>query len=129
MQVITAPSGAVIVNDAYNANPTSVMAALDALAAMRANRRVAVLGLMAEISDAPAAHRHVAAHAARLGIEVMAVAVDLYGIAPVEDPIRALGPLGSGDVVLVKGSLVAGLQPVAKRLAAGADAKVAVARD
>ena len=50
----------------------------------------------------------------------MAVAVDLYGVTPVENPIRALGPLGPGDVVLVKGSLVAGLQPVAKRIAGGA---------
>jgi hypothetical protein len=49
------------------------------------------------------------------------VAVDLYGVTPVENPIRALGPLGPGDVVLVKGSLVAGLQPVAGRLAAGAE--------
>jgi UDP-N-acetylmuramoyl-tripeptide--D-alanyl-D-alanine ligase len=121
MQVLTAPGGAVVVNDAYNANPTSVVAALDALAAMSACRRVAVLGLMAEIDDPPAGHRLIAAHAARLGIEVMAVAVDLYGVTPVENPIRALGPLGPGDVVLVKGSLVAGLQPVAQRLAAGAD--------
>jgi UDP-N-acetylmuramoyl-tripeptide--D-alanyl-D-alanine ligase len=64
----------------------------------------------------------VAAHAARLGIEVVAVGVDLYGVAPVDDPVGALGPLGPGDVVLVKGSLVAGLQPVAQRLAAGAGA-------
>jgi hypothetical protein len=63
---------------------------------------VAVLGLMAEIDDPPAGHRLVAAHAARLGIEVVAVAVDVYGVTPVEDPIRALGPLGPGDVVLVK---------------------------
>jgi UDP-N-acetylmuramoyl-tripeptide--D-alanyl-D-alanine ligase len=118
MQVLTAPGGAVVVNDAYNANPTSVVAALDALAAMRARRRVAVLGLMAEIEDPPAGHRLVAAHAARLGIEVVPVGVELYGPTPVEDPIRALGPLGPGDVVLVKGSLVAGLQSVAERLAA-----------
>ena len=124
MQVLTAPGGALIVNDAYNANPTSVVAALDALAAMPARRRVAVLGLMAEIDDPPTGHRLVAAHAARLGIEVVAVAVDLYGPSPVDDPIRALGPLGPGDVVLVKGSLVAGLQPVAERLAAGAQASV-----
>jgi UDP-N-acetylmuramoyl-tripeptide--D-alanyl-D-alanine ligase len=97
------------------------VAALDALAAMPARRRVAVLGLMAEIDDPPAGHRLVATHAARLGIEVVAVAVDLYGVTPVEDPIRTLGPLGPGDVVLVKGSLVAGLQPVAQRLAARAD--------
>jgi len=122
MQLLTAPRGAMVVNDAYNANPTSVVAALDALAAMAARRRVAVLGLMAEIEDPPAAHRLVAAHAARLGIEVVAVAVDLYGVPPAEDPIHAVGPLGPGDVVLVKGSLVAGLQPLAQRLAAGAEA-------
>jgi UDP-N-acetylmuramoyl-tripeptide--D-alanyl-D-alanine ligase len=121
MQLLTAPGGALVVNDSYNANPTSVVAALDALAAMPARRRVAVLGLMAEIDDPPGGHRLVAAHAARLGIEVVAVAVDLYGVTPEEDPIRALGPLGPGDVVLVKGSLVAGLQPIAERLAAGAE--------
>ena len=122
MQVLIAPGGAVVVNDAYNANPTSVVAALDALAEMPARRRVAVLGLMAEIDDPPTGHQLIAAHAARLGIEVVAVDVDLYGVAPVDDPIRALGPLGPGDVVLVKGSLVAGLQAVAQRLAAGAPA-------
>jgi Mur ligase middle domain len=77
---------------------------------------------LGEIDDPPASHRLVAAHAARLGIEVMAVAVDLYGVTPVENPIRALGPLGPGDSVLVKGSLVAGLQRVAAQLAAGAEA-------
>jgi len=51
----------------------------------------------------------------------VAVSVDLYGVTPVENPIPALGPLGPGDAVLVKGSLVAGLQPVAERLAAGAE--------
>jgi UDP-N-acetylmuramoyl-tripeptide--D-alanyl-D-alanine ligase len=119
MQLLRAPSGATIVNDAYNANPTSMVAGLDALAALPARRRLAVLGLMAEIEDPAAGHRLVAAHAARLGIEVVAVGVDLYGVAPVADPIEALGPLGPGDVVLVKGSLVAGLQPVAQGLAAG----------
>jgi UDP-N-acetylmuramoyl-tripeptide--D-alanyl-D-alanine ligase len=121
MQVLTAPGGAVVVNDAYNANPTSALAALDAIAAMPARRRIAVLGLMAEIEDPAAGHRRVATHAARLGIEVVAAGVDLYGVPPVEDPIGALGPIGPGDVVLVKGSLVAGLQPVALRLAADAD--------
>ena len=44
MELIELPSGAVVINDAYNANPTSMRAALDALAAMDARRRVAVLG-------------------------------------------------------------------------------------
>jgi hypothetical protein len=74
---------------------------------------------VATIEEPPAGHRLVAAHAVRLGIEVMAVAIDLYGATPVEDPISALGPLAPGDVVLLKGSLVAGLQPLAQRLAGG----------
>ena len=48
--------------------------------------------------------------------------VGLYGGTPVENPISALGPLGPGDVGLINGSLVAGLQLVAQRLAAGAEA-------
>ena len=73
MEVFVAPSGATIVNDAYNANPTSMYAALDALAAMDGDRRVAVLGLMGEIDDAPTAHRDVAAHARDLGLELLVV--------------------------------------------------------
>ena len=53
-------SGAVVIDDAYNANPTSMVAALDALVAMPAIRRVAVLGVMAELDEAAAAHRAVA---------------------------------------------------------------------
>ena len=35
MQVVPAAAGGVVINDAYNANPTSMAAALDALAAVR----------------------------------------------------------------------------------------------
>ena len=51
MQLLTAASGGLVINDAYNANPTSMRAALDALAAVDAERRVAVLGGMAELAD------------------------------------------------------------------------------
>ncbi len=44
MEVTRLASGAVIINDAYNANPTSMGAALDAIVAMDATRRFAVLG-------------------------------------------------------------------------------------
>ncbi len=121
MAVQQAPSGAVVVDDAYNANPTSMRAALDALAALPARRRVAVLGLMAELDEVEAHHRAVAAHAAALGIEVHAVATPLYGVAPwpdVQGAAAALADLGPGDAVLVKGSLVAGLRPLAARLLA-----------
>ncbi len=56
MEVTALASGATLINDAYNANPTSMRAALEALAAMTATRRVAVLGLMAELDDPVAAH-------------------------------------------------------------------------
>jgi UDP-N-acetylmuramoyl-tripeptide--D-alanyl-D-alanine ligase len=67
--------GLVVVNDAYNANPASMAAALDALAAIggRAGRRtVAVLGEMLELGESASTdHLEVGAHAARLGIDVV----------------------------------------------------------
>jgi UDP-N-acetylmuramoyl-tripeptide--D-alanyl-D-alanine ligase len=116
MELVTAPSGATIVNDAYNANPTSMRAALDSLAAMDAGRRVAVLGLMGEIDDPVPAHREIAAHALALGLELVAVGTDLYGIEPVDDVTAVLGQLGPGDVVLVKASRSAGLERVVRSL-------------
>ncbi|CAN5736306.1 UDP-N-acetylmuramoyl-tripeptide--D-alanyl-D-alanine ligase [soil metagenome] len=117
MEVARTDAGALVVNDAYNANPTSMMAALDALAAINATRRVAVLGLMAELDEPEAAHRQVAAYAGELGIDVITVGTDLYGAVPVPDPIDALGTLGAGDAVLVKASRVAGLDHLADDLA------------
>jgi UDP-N-acetylmuramoyl-tripeptide--D-alanyl-D-alanine ligase len=116
MEVERTPSGAVVVNDAYNANPTSMRAALDSLAAMRVTRRIAVLGRMAELDDPVGGHRDVAAHALALGIEVIAVGTDLYGIDPADDPVSALGRLGPGDAVLVKASRVAALDSIARHL-------------
>ena len=118
MEVLTSPSGASIVNDAYNANPTSMLAALDALAAMNAERRVAVLGLMGEIEDPEPAHRAIADRARDLGLELIVVGTDLYGVEQSADPVAALGPLGSGDVVLVKASRSAGLERIVAALVA-----------
>ncbi len=116
MQVTMLPTGATIINDAYNANPTSMAAALDALAAMQATRRIAVLGLMAELDDPVVAHREIAALVAKAGIELIAVGTDRYGVAPSADPIGDLGDLGPGDVVLVKASRAAGLDRIADAL-------------
>jgi UDP-N-acetylmuramoyl-tripeptide--D-alanyl-D-alanine ligase len=112
MEVTTAPGGATVVNDAYNANPTSMHAALDAIAAMDADRRIAVIGLMGEIDDPGPAHREVARRAIELGLALVVVGTDLYGIDPTDDPVGALGPLGPGDVILVKASRSAGLERV-----------------
>jgi UDP-N-acetylmuramoyl-tripeptide--D-alanyl-D-alanine ligase len=118
MEVTTLPSGATLINDAYNANPTSMRAALEALAAMTAVRRVAVLGSMAELDDPVAAHRDIGRLAQDLGVEVVAVGTDRYGVPACDDPLVAVGPLGAGDVVLVKASRAVGLDRVAKDLLA-----------
>ena len=115
-------TGALVLNDSYNANPTSMEAALRALAALPARRRIAVVGVMAELGPAgPAEHRRMADVARDLGIELIAVATPDYGVPPVDDTdgaLRALGSLGEGDAVLVKGSRVAGLETLAELLLA-----------
>lgn len=116
--------GLVILNDAYNANPTSTAAALRSLAALPAARRVAYLGTMAEIgADSADAHAATARLGAELGITVVAVAEGAYGVEQVADVDGAadhasrLG-LGAGDAVLVKASRVAGLERLVDRLVA-----------
>jgi UDP-N-acetylmuramoyl-tripeptide--D-alanyl-D-alanine ligase len=116
MEVCRATSGAIVVNDAYNANPDSMGAALRALSGIDARRRVAILGLMAELDDPAGGHRRVADEARTLGIEIIATGTDLYEIDPVDDPLAALGSLGEGDAVLVKASRVAGLERLVAEL-------------
>jgi UDP-N-acetylmuramoyl-tripeptide--D-alanyl-D-alanine ligase len=118
MEITTTPAGAVLINDAYNANPTSMRAALDALAAVPARRRIAVLGAMAEIADADAEHAAVAAYATARGIEVIAVGTDLYGAPGAGSVDEVELSVAGGDAVLVKGSRVAGLERLAARLTA-----------
>jgi len=111
-----------VLNDAYNANPTSMVAALRSLASLEARRRVAVLGRMAELgADEADEHRRVAKVAADLGIEVVVVGTDLYGVgalAGIDDAVAALADLGPGDAVLVKASRSAGLERLAAVLVA-----------
>ncbi|HLH47366.1 MAG TPA: UDP-N-acetylmuramoyl-tripeptide--D-alanyl-D-alanine ligase [Acidimicrobiales bacterium] len=113
--------GATLLNDAYNANPVSVTAALRALAALPARRRVAVLGGMTELGpEGPEAHRAVAALARDLGIDLLAVGTADYGMPPLPDNdavVAALADLGPDDAVLIKGSRVIGMERLAHRLA------------
>jgi UDP-N-acetylmuramoyl-tripeptide--D-alanyl-D-alanine ligase len=121
MELDRAPSGALILNDTYNANPLSMEAALRALAELPARRRTAVLGIMAELGDVgPAEHARMGALAGELGIRVIAVAVPDYGgelVADAGEAVERLGPIGKDDAVLVKGSRAAGLETVASTLA------------
>ncbi len=114
--------GVVVINDAYNANPASTTAALRALGALEARRKVAVLGVMAELGDqAESGHREVSDLAAELGIEVIAVNAPLFAGTHVDGLDAAqvsLGELNDGDAVLLKGSRVAGLERLAAKLLA-----------
>ncbi len=120
MELSTAPDGALVLNDAYNANPTSVAAALESLAHLPADRRIAVLGRMAELGPIEdEEHAAIGELAARLGIQLVTVAAPAYGgqdVASVEDVLDLLEPLGPGDAVLVKGSRVAELERLAELL-------------
>lgn len=124
MDLQRSPSGARVLNDAYNAGPASMRAALRALAALPGERRVAVLGTMAELgSHAESAHREIAELAASLGVRVIAVDEPLYccdeTVPDVEAALECLGALDEGDAVLVKGSRVAALERVAEALLEG----------
>ena len=124
MELHRVATGGTVINDAYNANPTSMRAALDSLASLAADRRIAVLGVMGELGDdSDAAHRQVADYAGRLGIEVIAVEAPTYGpdvvhVASVDDAHDRVAPVRSGTAVLVKASRAAGLERLAGKLAA-----------
>lgn len=121
MDLRTGSSGVRVLNDAYNANPSSMRAALLALSQMPASRRFAVLGTMAELGrEKLSYHLEIGALARDLGITfAIALGEQDYGlvnVASVDEVEEALGPLGEGDVVLVKGSRIAGLERVAEAL-------------
>lgn len=96
-----------ILDDSYNANSTSMVAALQTLAAVQGGKRFAVLGAMAEVSDPVVAHHQVARLAIELGIDVLPLETDLYGSASlnVDQILDQLSPHRDA-VVLVKGSRV-----------------------
>ena len=121
MRILDAPGGLTVINDVYNANPVSMMAAIDVLCT-HAGRKVAILGDMFELGgQAPALHRQVGRYAAEKGVDLLitagTLAYDIYagaregGIAAAryfagqEEMIGALrGFLQPGDCVLVKAS-------------------------
>lgn len=123
MEVERTATGAVVINDAYNANPLSMAAGLRALTQLDASRRFAVLGVMAELGDLhDREHVAVAALAAELGVTAIAFQESAYGVTRVdsiEQAVATLGDLGSTDAVLVKGSRVAGLEKLAAALTDG----------
>ena len=117
------PGGGLLINDAYNANPASMRAALEHLAEHE-GRKVAVLGEMAELGPtAPAYHREVGELLRALGIDSVLAVGELaraYGGEFARDAEEAVEKIGDlvrpGDIVLVKGSRAVGLEVVAEAL-------------
>jgi UDP-N-acetylmuramoyl-tripeptide--D-alanyl-D-alanine ligase len=120
------PGGGLVVNDAYNANPDSMRAALEHLAERAgARRRVAILGEMAELGAASDAfHQQIGALASTLEINVVGVGERARAYGPVAwaatagDAVAvARSVLRPGDAVLVKGSRAVGLEGIAGEIA------------
>ena len=125
------PGGGFVINDAYNANPDSMRAALEHLAERaRARRRVAILGEMAELGDASRTfHLEIGALAAELGVAVIGVGESARAYDPVAwapdaghagEVVRAF--LEPGDAVLVKASRAVGLEGIADEITNFAEA-------
>jgi UDP-N-acetylmuramoyl-tripeptide--D-alanyl-D-alanine ligase len=125
-EVVELEGGVTVVNDCYNANPMSMRAALEHLAASPAGRRVAVLGTMAELGpDGERFHGEIGALAGQLGIDMLITVGEAalpigsgfdgerYAVATPEEAGAMLEELAqAGDRVLVKGSRSAGLERV-----------------
>lgn len=120
MEVKRSIGGGLVINDTYNANPTSMKGAIDSLGRLQQQRKVAVLGYMGELGAQEATdHLEVADAARQVGAEIIAVGTDLYGIEPLErasDLLAIIGPLTADVAVLVKGSRSAGLEVLAEAL-------------
>jgi UDP-N-acetylmuramoyl-tripeptide--D-alanyl-D-alanine ligase len=114
MQVMTTDDGMTIVNDAYNANPASMRAALDTLVGIKASRHIVIAGQMAELADSSAEHSAIVEYARSKKIEFIACETDNYATPSfsVDDVVQAVRNGGSDVAVLVKGSRVAQLERV-----------------
>jgi UDP-N-acetylmuramoyl-tripeptide--D-alanyl-D-alanine ligase len=128
LRSVAGRKGATLIDDSYNANPSSVRAALDHLAALD-GRRILVFGNMAELGPAaPALHREIGEYARGRCDLLLAIgdlaseAAAAFGaagrrVADIAAAREALEPLLDSDVtVLVKGSRVMGLDRLVKTL-------------
>jgi UDP-N-acetylmuramoyl-tripeptide--D-alanyl-D-alanine ligase len=132
-QRLELPGDVLVIDDCYNANPMSMRAALDDLAASASGRRVAVLGDMLELGpDERRFHAEIGAHARDAGVELLVTVGPLaqhIGAGRAGGTVHAVadaaaaaelvpGLLEPGDTVLVKASRGVGLEVVARALRA-----------
>jgi UDP-N-acetylmuramoyl-tripeptide--D-alanyl-D-alanine ligase len=125
-QELPLPGGGFVINDAYNANPDSMRAALTHLAERAGDRRrVAILGEMAELGEAaPGYHEAIGELAADLELEVIGVGEPARAYRPsvwaadVSEATEAARTfVRPGDAVLVKASRAVGLEGIADEIA------------
>jgi len=117
MEVARTAGGGLVINDSYNANPTSMLGAIDSLERLSHPRKVAILGYMAELgSEEAQEHVDIAREVQARGIELIAVGTELYGVEPTSDPLAALGEVDEQTAVLIKASRSAGLETLAAAL-------------
>ena len=138
MELHTRPDGVMVVNDAYNANPESMRAALDTLAKLGSGRpdgqTWAVLGDMLELGELAAVeHEALGRYLAECGIDrlvaigrqasIVVSAARTFGLADAtvaadktEATAIVLSGLGPADVVLVKASRGLALDTVAEQI-------------
>jgi UDP-N-acetylmuramoyl-tripeptide--D-alanyl-D-alanine ligase len=118
MQHRIARSGALIIDDSYNANPASMTAALLALSATTASRRIAVLGVMAELSDPEQDHLQISRLAKQLDIDLIAVDTDMYEVQSRtrDEVVAMLATVENTAAILIKGSRVVQLEKLVSLL-------------
>lgn len=136
LEVLSAPGRPRVIDDTYNASPSSIAAALDVLCAMEcAGRRVAVLGQVGELgAEAARLHGYIGAYAAAKPLDLlvfvggedarhmaeaaltMGFSEDRLEVLPTaERALEVMGPvLAEGDLVLAKGSRSVRLDVFAK---------------
>jgi UDP-N-acetylmuramoyl-tripeptide--D-alanyl-D-alanine ligase len=135
MSIVKKPGEITLINDAYNANPDSMRAGLDALMDFPGSqRRLAVIGSMGELgTHAQKLHEEVGAYAGGLGLAELvfvgpsanylkagaeSVGVSSKSIHQTENAERTLALLQNlvlpGDTILIKGSHFLGLEKIAE---------------
>ncbi len=122
METFTTPSGILIINDAYNANPLSMKAALSSLVATSRKNLVAVLGVMAELGDDHvSSHEEIGQIAKSNDVDVISLNVKEYGgqlVSTIDDAYRAAADKiqdPQNTALLLKGSRVVALENLAQK--------------
>jgi UDP-N-acetylmuramoyl-tripeptide--D-alanyl-D-alanine ligase len=132
LNVISLDCGLSIIDDTYNANPVSMVAALEILRHLAQGRTLAVLGDMKELGpQTPEIHRRIGKRVAELGVEILFAvgewaeemsggamesglpAQQTHACSSAQEALdRVLQTCAKGDWILVKGSRAVALERV-----------------